>query len=97
MRRLGLTALLSAMLCGTSPNWRLTGRYTHDNSFTEEPGGLFILTTCNPSNDSFGQILNSRAAREIQLGLSSTGSACRRRNRAMRRLFVLEGFAAKTR
>src|SRR4029077_14986734 len=24
-----------------SPNYRLTGRYTHDNSFTEEPGGLF--------------------------------------------------------
>ena len=23
-------------------NWRLTGRYTHDNSFTEEPGGLFL-------------------------------------------------------
>ncbi len=22
-------------------NLRLTGRYTHDNSFTEEPGGLF--------------------------------------------------------
>ena len=27
------------------------------------------LTTCNPSNDTFGQILNSRAPREIQLGL----------------------------
>jgi hypothetical protein len=25
-----------------NPNWRLTGRYTHDNSFTEEPGGLFL-------------------------------------------------------
>src|SRR5262249_26240997 len=25
-----------------SPNYRLTGRYTHDNSFTEEPGGLFL-------------------------------------------------------
>jgi hypothetical protein len=24
-----------------STNYRLTGRYTHDNSFTEEPGGLF--------------------------------------------------------
>jgi len=24
-----------------NPNHRLTGRYTHDNSFTEEPGGLF--------------------------------------------------------
>ena len=24
-----------------SPNYRLTGRYSHDNSFTEEPGGLF--------------------------------------------------------
>ena len=24
-----------------SANWRLTGRYTHDNSFTEEPTGLF--------------------------------------------------------
>jgi hypothetical protein len=24
-----------------SANYRLTGRYTHDNSFTEEPGGLF--------------------------------------------------------
>ncbi len=24
-----------------SPTYRLTGRYTHDNSFTEEPGGLF--------------------------------------------------------
>src|SRR5262249_28791245 len=23
-------------------NWRLRGRYTHDNSFTEEPGGLFL-------------------------------------------------------
>jgi hypothetical protein len=23
-------------------NWRLTGRYTHDSSFTEEPGGLFL-------------------------------------------------------
>jgi len=27
------------------------------------------LTTCNPSNDTFGQILAARAAREIQLGL----------------------------
>ena len=27
------------------------------------------LTTCNPSNDTFGQIINSRAPREIQLGL----------------------------
>jgi hypothetical protein len=27
------------------------------------------LTTCNPANDTFGQILNSRAPREIQLGL----------------------------
>ena len=26
------------------------------------------LTTCNPSNDTFGQILNSRAPREIQFG-----------------------------
>ena len=26
------------------------------------------LTTCNPSNDTFGQILNARAPREIQLG-----------------------------
>jgi hypothetical protein len=26
------------------------------------------LTTCNPSNDTFGQILNTRAPREIQLG-----------------------------
>ncbi len=25
-----------------NPRWRLTGRYTHDNSFTEEPGGLFL-------------------------------------------------------
>ena len=25
-----------------SPNYRLTGRYSHDNSFTEEPGGLFL-------------------------------------------------------
>ena len=27
------------------------------------------LTTCNPSNDRFGQILNTRAPREVQLGL----------------------------
>ena len=27
------------------------------------------LTTCNPSNDTFGQILGTRAPREIQLGL----------------------------
>ena len=27
------------------------------------------LTTCNPAGDTFGQILNSRAPREIQLGL----------------------------
>jgi len=26
------------------------------------------LTTCNPSNDTFGQVLNTRAPREIQLG-----------------------------
>ena len=26
------------------------------------------LTTCNPSTDTFGQILNTRAPREIQLG-----------------------------
>jgi len=26
------------------------------------------LTTCNPSNDTFGQVLNARAPREIQLG-----------------------------
>jgi len=25
-------------------NWRLTGRYTHDNSYTREPGGLFFGT-----------------------------------------------------
>jgi hypothetical protein len=25
-----------------NPSWRLTGRYTHDNSFTEEPTGLFL-------------------------------------------------------
>jgi len=25
-----------------NPNYLLTGRYTHDNSFTEEPGGLFL-------------------------------------------------------
>ena len=25
-------------------NWRITGRYTHDNSFTHEPGGLFFNT-----------------------------------------------------
>src|SRR6185503_13321778 len=25
-----------------NPNWRLTGRYTHDNSFTREPTGLFL-------------------------------------------------------
>ena len=25
-------------------NWRFTGRYTHDNSFTREPGGLFFGT-----------------------------------------------------
>jgi hypothetical protein len=25
-----------------NPDWRLTGRYSHDNSFTEEPGGLFL-------------------------------------------------------
>jgi hypothetical protein len=25
-----------------NPNWRLTGRYSHDNSFTEEPSGLFL-------------------------------------------------------
>jgi hypothetical protein len=29
---------------------------------------LTSLTTCNPSNDTFGQILNARAPREIQLG-----------------------------
>jgi hypothetical protein len=27
------------------------------------------LTTCNPSNDTFGQIIAARAPREIQLGL----------------------------
>jgi len=27
------------------------------------------LATCNPPNDTFGQIINSRAPREIQLGL----------------------------
>jgi len=25
-----------------NPNYRITGRYSHDNSFTEEPGGLFL-------------------------------------------------------
>jgi hypothetical protein len=30
---------------------------------------LTSLTTCNPSNDTFGQILATRAPREIQLGL----------------------------
>src|SRR3954471_4814594 len=25
-----------------NPNWRVTGRYTHDNSYTREPGGLFL-------------------------------------------------------
>src|SRR5207249_121786 len=25
-----------------TPNWRLTGRYTHDNSQTQEAGGLFL-------------------------------------------------------
>ena len=27
-----------------NPNTRITGRYTHDNSFTHEPGGLFFNT-----------------------------------------------------
>jgi hypothetical protein len=30
-------------------NHRLTGRYTHDNSFTEEPGGLFQGTQAVPN------------------------------------------------
>ena len=30
-------------------NHRLTGRYTHDNSFTEEPGGLFQGTQSVPN------------------------------------------------
>lgn len=33
-----------------SANWRLTGRYSHDNSFTEEPQGLFLGTTIKVPN-----------------------------------------------
>ena len=32
-----------------SANWRLTGRYSHDNSFTEEPTGLFLGTVRVPN------------------------------------------------
>src|SRR5262249_13737865 len=33
-----------------SANWRLTGRYSHDNSFTEEPSGLFLGTAVQVPN-----------------------------------------------
>jgi hypothetical protein len=64
-------------------NWRLTGRYTHDNSFTEEPGGLFLTlllpnvatTDTNvPGQVAAGSlrtIIGSRAMNELTFQFSS--------------------------
>jgi len=45
-----------------------SGRRTRARTASTTPAPS-ALTTCNPSNDTFGQILNTRAPREIQLGL----------------------------
>ncbi|HEV3139650.1 MAG TPA: carboxypeptidase-like regulatory domain-containing protein, partial [Vicinamibacterales bacterium] len=63
---------------------RLTGRYTHDNSFTEEPGGLFAGTNAVPNvwttdTNVPGQIaaaqlrsvIGSRSMNELQFQFSS--------------------------
>ena len=66
-----------------NPNWRVTGRYTHDNSFTEEPGGLFLglvvpnvgTTDTNvPGQVGAGQVrtvIGSRSMNEFQFQFSS--------------------------
>jgi hypothetical protein len=65
-----------------NPNWRLTGRYTHDNSYTREPGGLFLgllvpsvaTTDTNvPGQVAAGQlrtVLGSRSMNEFQFHFS---------------------------
>ncbi len=66
-----------------SPNWRVTGRYTHDNSFTREPGGLFLnlvipdvgTTETNvPGQVGAAQVrtvIGSRSMNEFQFQFSS--------------------------
>ncbi len=66
-----------------NPSWRLTGRYTHDNSFTEEPGGLFLglaipdvgTTDTNvPGQVAAAQlrsVIGSRSMNEFQFQFSS--------------------------
>ena len=66
-----------------NPNWRVTGRYTHDNSFTREPGGLFLgllvpnvgTTDTNvPGQVAAAQVrtvVGSRSMNEFQFQFSS--------------------------
>src|SRR4051812_746240 len=66
-----------------NPNWRITGRYTHDNSFTREPGGLFltlllpnIATTDTNVPGQVGSaqvrtVIGSRSMNELQFQFSS--------------------------
>jgi hypothetical protein len=66
-----------------SSNWRATGRYTHDNSYTQEPGGLFLTlllpnvatTDTNvPGQVAAGQlrgVIGSRSMNELQFQFSS--------------------------
>jgi len=78
MRRLGLMMLLLAITCGAASAQETTA--TMINAFNQTPwlanptataldnGCTVSLTTCNAPTDTFGQILNTRAPREIQLG-----------------------------
>ena len=66
-----------------TPSWRLTGRYTHDNSYTEEPGGLFLnllvpnvgTTQTNvPGQVAAAQlrgVIGSQSVNELQFQFSS--------------------------
>ena len=72
-----------------NPNYRLTGRYTHDNSFTEEPGGLFLglavpnvaTTDTNVPGQVAAAVLRSASsARRSSTSCSSSSRATRFRD-----------------
>jgi hypothetical protein len=67
MRKLALAVLLLAaagVVAFTQTQWSADPTALNlDNTCTVS------LTTCNVSTDSFGQVLGTRAPREIQLGL----------------------------
>ena len=70
MRSLWLVMLLVAALVVPVSAQETTGTITGVTA--DQTGAVSCtvsLTTCNPSNDTFGQILSARAPREVQLGL----------------------------